>query len=91
MRRGTVIYPAVVSKADITPLAEKIGYTNSTIVSFDGGQPIKPGTLRFSGFAGALNIADGLYHGVYMFDPVAPGVESPDRFDFDELPKEVTA
>ena len=63
--------PAVIRKSDIEVYCRLRGCTNSEplIVNREGFEfTFQPRTARFATFAGALDQADGLYHGVYRFE-----------------------
>lgn len=64
--------PAIIQKSDIVPvglLKDKVNRVGIVIKGIE--YPTR--TLVFEGFAGALDLADGMYKGMYRFSPVEGG------------------
>lgn len=77
--------PAAITKAQIPMAAALYGGSNHVAVTL-GGTSFEAGTVMLVTFAGALQVDDGLYHGVYRFALVAPSDELP-RVDFTCIPE----
>ncbi len=81
--------PAVIDKADITPLGKIKGSSNASPAKV-GGIDYAVGTLCFRGFSGTCSGSDtSKYHGAFRFDH-ADGKDHANRKHFDFLNKPAT-
>lgn len=76
---------AVIRKLDIAVAEAFRGYRNSLPMTI-GGMEYPASALVFCGFYGALNIGDGLYHGVYRYRASGGSDDESSMFDPNELP-----
>lgn len=80
-----IAVPAVIRKSDIDGTVGLMGKRNATGMSLDGKSFI-PGELSYLGFAGALDLADGLYHGEHRYQPSPRPDDKAERADLTVLP-----
>ncbi len=77
-----ITHPVAIQKSDIALYRGFEGKANSTSLLLDKSKH-GAGSLRFVTFAGALDLSDNLYHGVYQF---LPNSEELATADLNQLP-----
>lgn len=80
----TIEVAVAIEKGVIAACGKLKGCVNARALSLGEGAIHVAGSLLFEGFVGAIDLSDGLYHGVYTFT-ASDDHEDPKLADFSEL------